>query len=86
MKDNKVLKLILIWLLPFLLFCGAAYNAIRSAIIFFVEQGEIDRLDGFAYLVIAIMHGGMLIIALIPAVILTIVVIKKSKKGLQHKT
>ena len=69
---NKVVLYILIWILPVTSLGICMYNAVLSAWIFFFGEGKWERLNGFAYLMMAVCHVPALLITTIAAVVITI--------------
>lgn len=71
------MKYILIWLLPFILFCICGYDVIRVVWIYFFGEGKIERMNGVAYLFMVAFHVPAFIIATIVAGIITICIKRK---------
>ena len=66
------MKYIFIWLLPFSTLCVCGYNFIYATWIFMTVSDNIQRLDGFAYLIIGIIHLVVFIVFSVIALALTV--------------
>ena len=66
------MKYIFIWLLPVLTLCVCGYDFIYAAWIYITVSDNIQRLDGFAYLIEGIIHLVVFIIFSAIALALTV--------------
>ncbi|MGN0416246.1 MAG: hypothetical protein ACI4FX_12290 [Agathobacter sp.] len=78
---KKVIVYILVWILPFLLLLGSIYLFFESAWIYVFVQDSIERLDGFASLLLAIFHFLGCVFCASLSTALTVIVNKKYKSG-----
>lgn len=79
MDKFSIVKIILVWILPVLLLIGSIILFIESAWIYMFVHDSLERLDGFASLILAGCHFlGFLISASI-ATALTVLINKKGK-------
>lgn len=72
------MKYFFIWLLPFATLCVCGYNFIHAAWIFITVSDNIQRLDGFAYLIIGIIHLVIFIVFAVVALALTVFTYRKT--------
>lgn len=80
-KMKKKLSYILIWLLPFALFCVCGYDFIVSAWIYVSTADKMLRLEGYAYLFSGLIHAVILIVSSAIAIALTVYFYRKKNKG-----
>ncbi len=84
MNNNK-LKYILIWLLPFILLCVCGYNFVNAAWIYVTVTDSIQRLDGFAYLIMGIFYSVIFIVSSVIALALTVYIYRKNLENRNTK-
>lgn len=76
----KKMKYIIVWILPFVLFCICGYNFVRSEWINLTEIEAENRLNGLGYFIIGLIHVPLFIVFSIIALVLTIRMKKKKSK------
>lgn len=72
----KKLLYLIIWMLPALVLMYCGYSYFKAAWIYFFDNGY-ERLDGFAWFVIAIIHTIVFIVFSLIALALTVIVARK---------
>ncbi|MGN0394856.1 MAG: hypothetical protein ACI4EF_05795, partial [Coprococcus sp.] len=77
---------ILIWILPFLLFLGSIFLFLESTWIYIFVKDSIERLDGFASLLLAIFHFLGFVFCACLSTALTVIVSKKYKSQTSSDT
>jgi len=75
------LKYFLYWLVPFVTLCLCGYNLINAIWIYFTATDHLVRLDGYAYLVTAIIQAVIFILFAAIATALTVYSYRKRTVG-----